>query len=450
MATTYSDLLRLAKQGTGDNANTWGVVLNDNVFEMLEDAIAGYVTVPMAGTGDYTLSTANGSTDEARRAIIKFTGIMTVNRNVVLPASSKIYFVHNVTTGGYTITLKVGAGATVALASGEKLIVYCDGTDVVNMTNFTALLSGNNTYSGTNTFSASNTFSADQNMTGIRAIGAGGIIIKNSAGTTVATIGASAGTLASFAGNVSALAMDWAKAADLASASTVNIGAASGNYVHITGTTTITAFDTVAAGITRIVRFAGALTLTHNATSLILPTAANITTATNDTAIFVSEGSGNWRCISYVYADGRPLRTLNSYVNVGTSNGAGSTNTAIRRFSSTINSAGTDITYADSATLGATFTINTTGVYSISYTDSFNAPAGLAITKNASTLNASYASLAADQQLIETATPFANFRSNCSVTVSLVAGDVIRAHLDANNTNGASPAQTRFVIIRIA
>jgi hypothetical protein len=98
-----------------------------------------------------------------------------------------------------------------------------------------------------------------------------------------------------------------AKGADLASASTVNIGAATGNYIDITGTTTITAFDSVAAGAIRILKFEGVLTLTHNATSLILPTGSNITTAVGDTFVFVSEGSGNWRCIGYCLANGRAL-----------------------------------------------------------------------------------------------------------------------------------------------
>lgn len=101
--------------------------------------------------------------------------------------------------------------------------------------------------------------------------------------------------------------LDFAKGADIASATTTNIGAATGNFVHITGTTTITAFGTAQAGTSRVVRFDGALTLTHNATSLILPSAANITTAANDMAEFVSEGSGNWRCLSYVRASGAPV-----------------------------------------------------------------------------------------------------------------------------------------------
>lgn len=100
------------------------------------------------------------------------------------------------------------------------------------------------------------------------------------------------------------------KGADIASASTTNIAAATGDYVHITGTSTITAFGTAKAGVRREVVFDGILTLTHNATSLILPTEANITTAAGDRAVFRSLGSGNWRCMGYERADGKPLSGL--------------------------------------------------------------------------------------------------------------------------------------------
>lgn len=103
---------------------------------------------------------------------------------------------------------------------------------------------------------------------------------------------------------VLAAAVNFAKGADIASATTTDIGAATGNFVHITGTVTITGLGTVQAGTIRHVRFAGALTLTYNASSLILPGAASITTAANDVAVFVSEGSGNWRCLSYQKASG--------------------------------------------------------------------------------------------------------------------------------------------------
>lgn len=90
----------------------------------------------------------------------------------------------------------------------------------------------------------------------------------------------------------------------LASSSTVAIGAASSSNVAISGTTTITAFDTVAEGVMRWVAFSGALVLTHNAASLILPGAANITTAAGDVAVFKSLGGGNWKCMSYQPAAG--------------------------------------------------------------------------------------------------------------------------------------------------
>lgn len=98
-----------------------------------------------------------------------------------------------------------------------------------------------------------------------------------------------------------------AAAADVASATTTNIGAANSNTVRITGTTTITAFDTVAAGIRRSVYFADALTLTHNGTSLILPGGSNITTAANDSAEFLSLGSGNWLCLDYKKQSGTSI-----------------------------------------------------------------------------------------------------------------------------------------------
>lgn len=117
------------------------------------------------------------------------------------------------------------------------------------------------------------------------------------------------GGAGSFTGGTLTSALNEAPQVTLASATTVNIGAAAANSITVTGTTTITAFDTIAAGAKREVVFSGALTLTHNGTSLILPTGANITTAAGDVADFVSLGSGNWRCVNYLRANGQALAT---------------------------------------------------------------------------------------------------------------------------------------------
>jgi hypothetical protein len=97
------------------------------------------------------------------------------------------------------------------------------------------------------------------------------------------------------------------KGADISSAGTTDLGAVAGLMHDITGTTTITGLGTVSSGIWKIIKFEGTLTLTHNATSLILPGGANITTADGDIGVFISEGSGNWRCVSYSPATGRPV-----------------------------------------------------------------------------------------------------------------------------------------------
>ena len=111
-----------------------------------------------------------------------------------------------------------------------------------------------------------------------------------------------------------------AQATATASGATVNIGAiATGSYVHITGTTGITAFDTVAAGVSRILVFDDALTITHNATKMILPGGTDITTAAGDVAEFVSEGSGNWRCVRIVSQTLTNKTLVNPVISMSTS-----------------------------------------------------------------------------------------------------------------------------------
>ena len=93
--------------------------------------------------------------------------------------------------------------------------------------------------------------------------------------------------------------------ASIASASTTDLGSTQYQSISITGTTTITAFGSSAmTGAVKFIKFAGALTLTHNATSLILPGGANITTVAGDCATVRYEGSGNWRVMFYTAANG--------------------------------------------------------------------------------------------------------------------------------------------------
>ena len=128
MASTYSTALRLELQANGENSNTWGTKAN-GVFQRIEEAIAGIATVNTTG-GAYSLTTANGTTDEARNAILKFTGVLVSNSTITVPSVSKRYLVWNATTGNFTLTVKTGAGAGVAVPQGKLMELICDGTDV--------------------------------------------------------------------------------------------------------------------------------------------------------------------------------------------------------------------------------------------------------------------------------------------------------------------------------
>jgi len=122
--------------------------------------------------------------------------------------------------------------------------------------------------------------------------------------TTTQQLAGTEGTARSTPDSVAAL---WEQGADVASAGTTSLG--EGGYFAITGTTTITDIDfaTDKAGRKAWVKFAGALTLTHNSSTLVLPGGANITTAAGDTACFVSEGSDVVRCVAYQRASGAAL-----------------------------------------------------------------------------------------------------------------------------------------------
>jgi len=93
----------------------------------------------------------------------------------------------------------------------------------------------------------------------------------------------------------------------LASASSLNIGFQLSDKIYITGTTTINSFGAALGGTRRQLRFEGALTLTYNASSMILPGGVSITTAAGDILEAQCISTGNWRVIWYQRASGAAL-----------------------------------------------------------------------------------------------------------------------------------------------
>lgn len=132
MPSTYSSLLRLELIAVGEQDGTWGSTTNTNLGTLIEQAITGMATITHSDAANYTLSANNGSSDEARCAILKIGGALTANRNVVVPTSVKSYLVHNNTTGGFSLVVKTSGGSGVTVTNGTRKLVYCDGTDVVD------------------------------------------------------------------------------------------------------------------------------------------------------------------------------------------------------------------------------------------------------------------------------------------------------------------------------
>lgn len=108
--------------------------------------------------------------------------------------------------------------------------------------------------------------------------------------------------------------------ATVASAATVDLcgsSVAPMAIINITGNTTITSFGSSCnVGHIKVIQFAGALTLTYNGTSLIIPGAANVITAAGDQAVVYSLGGGNWQVLAYTLASGQAL--INPSVDIGT------------------------------------------------------------------------------------------------------------------------------------
>lgn len=253
----------------GDGA--YYLVVRDSLGNLVDerDDVVGDTSGSFLGT---TFDVSANTTINAayQNSLITTTSSPTLALIDVATAGAGFAFtVNNEGAGTVTVdpdsTETINGSSTLTLSSGDWAIIVCDGTEW-KATVGQSILTKNNTFSGANTFTGVNTFTKTQK---------------------------------------------WAKGADVASATALTLGT-DGNYFDVTGTTTITSIATVGVGTVIKLQFDGILTLTHHATDLILPGAANITTAAGDEAEFVEYASGDWRCTSYQRAASFPA--TQSYV----------------------------------------------------------------------------------------------------------------------------------------
>jgi hypothetical protein len=133
MASTYSPNLRLELITTGEQSGTWGATTNTNLGTLLEQAIGGYESVAIT-TGDNTLTTQNGSTDQSRNAVLRLSGSLSGATTVNCGLIEKVYIVQNDATGA--VTFRANSSDTgISLASGARKLLYCNGTNVLESIN---------------------------------------------------------------------------------------------------------------------------------------------------------------------------------------------------------------------------------------------------------------------------------------------------------------------------
>lgn len=187
--TNFSPLLGLALPTTGDLSGTWGATVNDSITGLIDSAVAG--TTTLSADADVTLTTTNGSANQARNAVILWTASNgATTRNITAPAQSKAYIVINAGTGSVVIR---GSGPTtgVTVASGFKALVAWNGSDFVkvasSLVSLTSDVTGTLPIANGGTGTTSTTFvNLATNVTGTLPVGNGGTGIT-SFGTGIAT-----------------------------------------------------------------------------------------------------------------------------------------------------------------------------------------------------------------------------------------------------------------------
>jgi hypothetical protein len=161
MASTYSDL-KIELIGTGDQSGTWGATTNTNLGTALEEAIVGRATANFTSDANLTITLSNVNTTQvARNYILNVTSAvaLTVTRSLIVPTIDKPYIIENNTTGGQSILVKTSAGTGITVPTGKTVMVYANGTNVVQAfdyvpsvtvgtVNITSLTAGSITDSG--------------------------------------------------------------------------------------------------------------------------------------------------------------------------------------------------------------------------------------------------------------------------------------------------------------
>ena len=238
MASTYTTNIRLTKQGDGDNANTWGEILN-NVLSLVDQAVGSYTTISVGATSSVALTENQGSADQSRSAMLEIKGTVGGAHTsifVYLPSGSgKTYAIKNSvsanTTASDAVILRV-AGQTqgVTVPTGGTGFYFTNGTSVATLDSLTtatgddryATLATNQSITGAKTFTSTVTITGGAVMTSTATF-TGSVVVSAPFNTNTVTLTDAASIVPSFDdGNVFVVTLGGNRT--LAAPTSANIG----------------------------------------------------------------------------------------------------------------------------------------------------------------------------------------------------------------------------------
>jgi hypothetical protein len=123
---TYTDRLKIELMASGANANTWGTRTNNNL-ELIDTFGNGYLAKSVAGSANVTLTTGNADPSaESANKVIEFTGALTGDIHVFIPAVENNYIFFNNTTGSQTLKVCATGHAAnaITITQGAHTIAY--------------------------------------------------------------------------------------------------------------------------------------------------------------------------------------------------------------------------------------------------------------------------------------------------------------------------------------
>lgn len=127
MPSSYTTSARFTLQATGENNNTWGVILNNGVFQLVDDNINGRLAFALSGTK--VLTTNLGATDEARMAFLDVTG--GTGGQITVPAVAQGHFVRSGASGA--VVVSAGGAISATYQNGDAGPCFSDGANVYGL-----------------------------------------------------------------------------------------------------------------------------------------------------------------------------------------------------------------------------------------------------------------------------------------------------------------------------